>query len=136
MGDEPRSFRVPSIVVAVVSTLLAGAGCASDASGSVELVDGVVVEVDALDNSFRPDEITVAPGTEVVWTNKGRNEHDILPVDDAEFRVDADQFGPDATYRYRFTEPGEYAYYCSLHGTARKGMVGAVIVANKSRLGE
>jgi plastocyanin len=119
------------IVGLFLSGLLLVAGCAgSGASGSPELVDGVVVEVDALDNTFRADEITVAPGTEVAWTNKGRNEHNILPVDDGEFRVDAAQFGPDATYRYRFTEPGTYAYYCSLHGTSTKGMIGTVIVGS------
>ena len=26
------------------------------------------------------------------------------------------------------TEPGDYAYYCSLHGTATKGMTGAIRV--------
>jgi plastocyanin len=104
-------------------------GCAgSDASGSVDMVDGVEVDVDAVDNSFRPEELTVAPGTEVVWINKGRNDHDVLPVDEGDFGVEAEQFGPDATYRHRFTEPGEYAYYCSLHGTTTKGMVGKVIV--------
>jgi plastocyanin len=27
-----------------------------------------------------------------------------------------------------FDEPGEYPYYCSLHGTTTKGMVGAIRV--------
>lgn len=132
MGGEPPLCRARPIVVLVVSGLVAMAGCAgSQASESVALVEGVVVDVDAFDNTFRPEQVAVAPGTEVVWTNKGRNEHNILPVDDSEFRVEAEQFGPDATYRYRFTEPGEYAYYCSLHGTAKKGMVGTVIVGSE-----
>jgi plastocyanin len=105
-------------------------GCTDSSADSIELVDGVEVPVDAIDNSFRPEQITVAPGTEVVWTNRGRSDHDILPVEGDAFGVEAAQFGPDATYRYRFTEPGEYAYYCSLHGTKTRGMVGKVVVGD------
>ena len=118
----------PAAVVVVCGVLATVACNGSGASEPVALVDGVQVRVDAIDNTFRAAEVTVAPGTEVVWTNKGRNAHNVVPVDDVTFGVDVDAFGPDATYGHRFTEPGEYAYYCSLHGTDTKGMVGAVVV--------
>jgi plastocyanin len=100
----------------------------SDASTSTPVVESGTVTVDALDNTFRRKEITVAPGTEVVWTNKGRNDHDILPVDGGKWGAEPDAFGPDATYTNRFTNPGTYEYYCSLHGTKAKGMIGTVTV--------
>lgn len=91
-------------------------------------VEGEVAEVGAIDNTFRPGKLEVAAGTEVQWTNRGRNEHNVLPVDDDSWGVEASEFGPDATFRHRFTEPGTYHYYCSLHGTTTKGMVGVVVV--------
>jgi len=121
-----------------IGVLCAGAlvGCGDDeddgASGDdttpVPLVEGVEAAVSALDNSFRPAEIEVAAGTEVVWTNDGRSDHNVLPVEGDAWGVEATDFGPDAEYRYRFTEPGTFAYYCSLHGTTTQGMVGTIVV--------
>ena len=64
-----------------------------------------------------PRRSSVAAGTEVVWENGGRNDHNVLPVDGDDWGVEADDFAPGDAYRHRFTEPGTYAYYCSLHGT-------------------
>lgn len=96
---------------------------------TASLVDGVEAEVGVIDNTFRPGELEVAAGTEVVWTNDGRNDHNVVPVEGDDWGVEAEAFAPHAEYRYRFTEPGTYDYYCSLHGTATKGMVGTIVVA-------
>jgi plastocyanin len=112
--------------VVAVAVLGSVSGC-SDGE-EVALVEGVVAEVGVLDNTFRPGEIEVAPGTEVAWSNGGRNGHNVLPVEGDEWGVEAEDFAPGASYSHRFTEPGTYAYYCSLHGTTTKGMVGAVVV--------
>lgn len=125
--SRPARVVVACVVLVATSALLASCSGSGD---TTELVEGVEVTVDAIDNSFRPEALTVAPGTEVLWTNRGRNDHDIVPVDDDGFGVDAEQFGPGATYRYRFTEPGEYPYYCSLHGTKTRGMVGKIVVGD------
>ena len=69
----------------------------------------------------------VAAGTEVVWTNVGRNDHDIEAADGS-WGVGKELFGPGETYSHVFTEPGEVTYYCTIHGTANAGMVGTVVV--------
>lgn len=115
---------VATVVVAAVVGPLAGCGDDDD----VALVEGVTSEVGVLDNTFRPGEIDVAAGTEVVWTNGGRNDHNVVPVEDDDWGVEAEDFAPGDSYRHRFTEPGTYAYYCSLHGTTTKGMVGTIVV--------
>jgi plastocyanin len=89
---------------------------------------GVVVPVQALDNSFRPQVVEVHVGDEVVWENRGVNDHNVLSIEDGEWGIDVDGFGPGAVYAHVFTEPGEYAYYCSIHGNQQVGMVGTVIV--------
>jgi plastocyanin len=91
---------------------------------------GVVVQVLALDNTFRPDRIEVQVGDEVLWENRGLNEHDVLYVQDSTspFGVEAARFQPGDVYTHVFTEPGEFHYYCSIHGTETVGMVGTVVV--------
>jgi plastocyanin len=106
----------------------------SDGSSDASVPEDVVVidtnpaAVTALDNSFRPENIEVAAGTEVVWTNKGRNEHNILHVEGDDWGVDVDDFQPGAAYSHTFDESGVYRYYCSIHGTSNAGMIGTIVV--------
>jgi plastocyanin len=125
-GPGGRPLRL--VVAGLALAGLALAGCGDDGEAAVELVEGVEVAVSAIDNTFRPETVEVAAGTEVVWTNDGRNDHNVLPVDGGDWGVEAEGFAPDDVYRHRFTEPGTYRYYCSLHGTTTKGMVGTVVV--------
>ena len=91
--------------------------------------NGEVVEVLTLDNNFRPEELEIVAGTAVRWENGGRNDHNIIPVDDTQdWGVDIADFVPGEVYEHVFTTPGTYAYYCTLHGTAEAGMVGTVVV--------
>jgi plastocyanin len=95
----------------------------------VVVIDSDPAGVTALDNSFRPENIEVAAGTEVVWTNKGRNEHNVLHVDGDDWGVEVDDFQPGASYSHTFDEAGVYRYYCSIHGTTDAGMIGTIVVS-------
>ena len=35
---------------------------------------------------------------------------------------------PKATYSHVFDQPGTYAYFCTIHGTATAGMIGTIVV--------
>lgn len=109
---------------------LVGFGC-GDGASDVELVRGVTVDVDARDNTFEPETTEVAAGTNVRFANVGRNEHNVIPVSDdqAELLVETDALRPGDEAVVRLTEPGTYRYYCSIHGTAEKGMIGSIEVA-------
>lgn len=89
---------------------------------------GVIVEVVALDNTFRPDVVEITVGDEVLWENRGQNEHNVLHVETDDWGVATAQFQPGDVFTHVFTEPGEYHYYCSIHGSTTVGMVGTVIV--------
>ncbi|MGA1052570.1 MAG: cupredoxin domain-containing protein [Ilumatobacteraceae bacterium] len=89
---------------------------------------GVVVSVIALDNSFRPEVVEVSVGDEVEWENRGLNEHNVLRVEGDGWGVEVTDFQPGARYSHVFSEPGEYRYYCSIHGNTEVGMVGTVLV--------
>lgn len=107
----------------------------SDGSSGDSVPEDVVVidtdpaEVTALDNSFRPENVEVPAGTEVVWINKGRNEHNVLHVDGDDWGVEVDDFQPGASYSHTFDEAGVYRYYCSIHGTTDAGMIGTIVVS-------
>lgn len=89
---------------------------------------GVVVQVQALDNTFRPQSLEIHVGDEVVWENRGVNDHDVLSIEAGDWGVEVEGFGPGAVYAHVFTEPGVYSYYCSIHGNEQAGMVGTVTV--------
>ncbi len=107
------------------------AGATTTTSLEPVVLDGDQVELQALDNSFDPQAAQVAVGTEVTWTNGGRNEHNVIPSDDeeAEWRIDTEEFQPGDSGSFTFTEAGTYRYYCSIHGTADTGMTGVLVVA-------
>lgn len=105
-----------------------GGDAAADVPDDVVVLDGTEVEVQAIDNTFRPQNIQVEPGTTVTWSNDGRNEHDVLPTEGDDWGVEVEDFAPGATYEHTFDDPGVYDYYCSLHGTKTAGMIGTVVV--------
>lgn len=89
------------------------------------------VEMQVVDNSFLPRHVKVSAGTTLVFTNSGRNPHDITPVTDGAFeKVPSDEFGPGATVEITFAESGEIAYYCTIHGTPRNGQNGTIKVVS------
>lgn len=128
------------VVLVLAAGLLLAPACGGDDdtdSSSVDLSDKTfedltgssTVEVDAVDNNFKPAYIEIKAGTEVTFTNQGRNQHNVLPVDEGAFEpIDVEEFEPGTSQSITFDEPGDYPYYCSLHGTKTKGMVGAVRV--------
>ena len=123
------------IVAGLALTLLVASlgltACGGDDGGSdTTLVEGVTENVDALDNSFAPEELTVQAGTEIVFTNRGRNDHNVIPADsEQDWEIPVDDFKPGTEAApIRFTEPGTYGFYCSIHGTATAGMIGTITV--------
>jgi plastocyanin len=85
-------------------------------------------EVRAIDNSFDAPGIQVPAGTTVRWTNAGRQDHDVIPAEGNDWGAEVEAFHPGDTYEHTFSEPGTYNYYCTIHGTTAKGMVGVVVV--------
>lgn len=146
-----RTGRAVLTVLAALAVLaVATAGCggssggpaAPDAAASsttktfapvdAPLTPGAAVDVSAIDNLFRPEVVKVRAGTTLTFSNDGRNDHNVLPVQVPEgakpFRVEATRFKPGDVYEVTLDRPGTYRYYCSIHGTKRRGMIGAVIV--------
>jgi plastocyanin len=113
-------------------------GADSDVTEAVSLMDEAgpedetgaeEVTVDAVDNNFKPKYIEVSVGTEVTFVNDGQNVHNVLPVEDGAFEpIEASGFDPGEENSVFFDEAGDFPYYCSLHGTTTKGMIGGIRV--------
>lgn len=78
------------------------------------------VTIEMKDIQFKPEEITIAAGTTVTWTNEDPLDHNVVAVDGM---FESDDFGKGGTFSYTFAEPGEYEYSCTLHPPGMKGKV-------------
>jgi plastocyanin len=117
-------------LIAIVSAIPLGALSASPelraASGmvqaaSAEASTGSATEVKIDNFAFTPGAVTVKAGTEVTWIN-----HDDIPhtVDSTQGKFKSAALDTDDKFQFRFTEPGEYPFYCRMHPK----MTGRIIV--------
>lgn len=75
-----------------------------------------------IDNfTFMAPTITVPAGTEVTWVNRDDIPHTVVS-DDKVFKSKA--LDTDDRFTYKFSQPGTYKYFCSLHPK----MTGEVVV--------
>jgi len=90
-------------------------------AASVEASAGSADEVKIDNFAFAPLVVTVKAGAEVTWIN-----HDDIPhtVDSSQGKFKSDALDTDDKFKFRFTEPGEYPFYCRMHPKMR----GKVIV--------
>jgi plastocyanin len=142
-----KNLRVSSVIVATILLVSCGGDSQDSEATTIETVpaNGEVITIQALDNSFRPFDFEIAAGTEVIFDNRGRNDHNILPdtiKDDAgltallasdtsptAWGVASPDFVPGDTYSHLFNVPGTYNYYCSIHGAPGVGMYGTLVVS-------
>jgi plastocyanin len=61
---------------------------------------------------FTPKEITVKPGTTIVWTNRDETPHTIIASDGSFLSKAMDT---DDRYEHTFAGEGDFGYLCTLH---------------------
>jgi plastocyanin len=120
-------FRAPALAL-IALVVVPAPGCAGDSEPAVVRDRRAHVTVDARDNRFDPARIEIDAGTTVEWVNVGRASHNVLPVTGDAFGVKTSRFGPRKRYAHRFDDPGVFKYWCSLHGSRTRGMIGEVVV--------
>lgn len=119
-------------LVTVVSLMALGGTLASSASqsgggsgtayaASAGAPTGPEVEVKIDNFVFSPGVVTVKAGTQVTWINKDDIPH---TVDSTQAKFKSAALDTDDKFQFRFTEPGEYTFYCRLHPK----MTGKIIV--------
>ena len=73
---------------------------------------GAPASVDIAKFAFAPNEITVAPGTTVVWVNRDETPHQV--ADKAKTFVSTAMDTGDR-FECTCTSEGDFAYFCTLH---------------------
>jgi plastocyanin len=75
-----------------------------------------------IDNfNFKPNVITVASGTHVIFKNQDDLPHTVVVPG---MQVKSPMMDTDGTYEAKFDKPGDYKYFCGIHPM----MTGEVIV--------
>lgn len=138
--------NIPSFVVNTVEPL--APNCRTkvtptmirEASGQEQkaVPTGPAVQVGMTDLRFKPPNVTIKAGQEVVWKNTSQVVHDVaddatkaLNPQDVHLPAGAKSFSsgflqPGQSYSKVFTKPGTYRYVCTLH--EGNGMKGTVVV--------
>ncbi|MCS6840145.1 MAG: cupredoxin domain-containing protein [Roseiflexus sp.] len=79
------------------------------------------IAVDIIGFVYEPNPVVIRVGTTVIWTNRDTTVHTVT-AEDASFESGLLTLG--ATFRFTFTQPGEFSYICTRH----PAMVGIVQV--------
>ena len=96
-------------------------GAATGAGGGDLASAGGPSSVAIFDNGYRPGDVTIPAGSQVSWSNTGAIPH---TVTDRDGSFDSGILLAGDGYSRRFTTPGIYEYFCTIH----PGMVGTVTV--------
>lgn len=81
------------------------------AMDDMEGADTVVIEIHNL--AYMQEEVTVDPGTTVVWVNRDPLQHSVIADDGASF--DSGLVDPEGRFSMTFDEVGTYEYHCAPH---------------------
>jgi plastocyanin len=92
-----------------------------DATPAAE-ADADASSVTIAEFAFGPQELAVAAGTTVTWTNEDWAPH-TATAEDGSF--DSGRLDQGASFEHTFDEPGTFAYFCTFH----PGMMGSVVVS-------
>ncbi len=98
--------------MALRATFLAGATLVviALAARPAQAAETVTISIDNF--AFSPAELSVAPGTTVIWTNHDDIPHTVTSTDGA-FKSHA--MDTDDSFSFTFEKAGSYQYFCSLH---------------------
>ncbi len=74
-----------------------------------------IVSVDISNLQYHPEDLTIASGTTVVWTNNDSMSHTVTSRPGAPASFDSGIIATGGTYSFTFTQAGTYQYYCMIH---------------------
>ena len=94
------------------SSAVAAAMVAAAFAIGVAAAEPRTVTVDITKFAFAPKEVTVAPGTKVVWTNHDDTPHTVAANDKAFASKGLDT---DDRFEFTFAREGDFAYICTVH---------------------
>lgn len=109
--------RLPAVVAlmrrsAVAVALTTTAAFAVPAIYAVAAAPAARVDVDIAKFLFTQKEITVAPGTTVVWTNRDETPHSVAANDKS---FSSKGLDTNDKFEHTFAKEGDFDYICTVH---------------------
>ena len=101
----------PALLPAMLTSAVGATMAATFAIGAAAAEPRTVM-VDITKFAFAPKELTVAPGTKVVWTNHDDTPHTVAANDKTFASKGLDT---DDRFEFVFPKEGDYAYICTVH---------------------
>lgn len=116
----------PNRLLVIAVALASMSACADDAPDrsalpGTSVAAGPVVRIER--SRFSAAELTVAPGTTVVFVNDDAFAHTVTSRNGSPTAFDSGELGQGDTFAMTFEEPGTYAYFCRVHPTMRAVVV-------------
>ena len=62
--------------------------------------------------AYAPKEITIAPGTKIIWTNRDETPHTVTSNDKSFASKGLDT---DDKFEHTFASEGDFSYFCTVH---------------------
>ena len=121
---QPFGLNQQDMTTTQPSIQVRAAGASAAPPVNAPAAAGTTTEVPALDNFFKPPELTVTAGTTVKWTNAGKLPHTVTAADG---RFASGNLEPGAAFSYTFAEPGTYKYYCEYHASRPEAAAGGIV---------
>lgn len=113
-----RRWAAAGLITALSVVLLAACGSDRPDGPGTDPLASTTATVVIERSRFEPASVTVPPGTTVRWTNLDPFDHTVTATG-GPLTYDSGRFGEQETFEVTFTEPGTYAYVCTLHPTMR-----------------
>lgn len=104
LHSASTDVRTLPVWVLVGAGLCAGAAAAVESSGEASVA--------MTKQSFEPAQLSVAPGTTIVWTNNDDIPHSVTADDK---RFDSGALAPGQTFRWKADGAGAVSYHCIFH---------------------
>jgi plastocyanin len=100
-------LRACAVLALVLGAAFAMPAILASAAGA-----GKTVDVDITKFAYGPKEVTIAPGTTVVWTNHDETPHTVTG-DDKTFASKG--LDTDDKFEHTFSKEGDFSYLCTVH---------------------
>ena len=105
-ANAKRSFRACAAFALVLCTAFAMPALFAAAAPTQ------TVEINITKFAFAPKEITVAPGTKIIWTNRDETPHTVTSTDKSFASKGLDT---DDKFEHTFATEGDFSYICTVH---------------------
>ena len=105
--NTTRRFRACAALALVCCAALVTPAIFAAAAAPASTVDLNIAKF-----AFAPKEITIAPGTKIIWTNRDETPHTVTSNDKSFASKGLDT---DDKFEHTFASEGDFSYICTVH---------------------